>query len=84
MSKQLKVDLDDAELAAIEELAQRHGMTVAEWVRRALAEARRRDPGAIFPDKLRAIHDAIRQECPSEEIDQMLLEIERGYLPAET
>lgn len=83
MGKHLHLVLEEAEFAAIREAAFEHRMTVEEWVRHALAEARREKPAAIFPDMLRAIHDAIRHEFPSMEIDQMLLEIERGYLPGE-
>jgi len=82
MTKRLQVLLDDAELRTIQRLARRDKLTTAEWVRRRLRE------GAVAgerPDtaaRLAAIHAAYRNEDggPSPDIDQMLDEIERGYL----
>lgn len=72
----------DQEMADIQLLAQRDHVTVGEWVRRTLREARAhksvRDPEA----KLKAIRRAVAYSSPppAVDIDQMLREIEQGYL----
>jgi hypothetical protein len=48
-------------------------------VRRALREARRREPRGDLDRKLRAARAAVRHEFPTADIDQMLAEIEQGY-----
>jgi hypothetical protein len=80
MTKRLQVLLDDAELRTIQRIARREKLTTAEWVRRRLregAESRGRPDTAT---KLAAIHAAYRHRAPAPDIDQMLDEIERGYL----
>lgn len=79
MSKRLQVLFDEAELRALREVADRQGMPVSEWVRRALREARRREPRGDLESKLRAVRAAARHQFPTGEIDEMLAEIERGY-----
>ena len=82
MSKRLQVLLADEEMSDIQILAQREHVTVGEWVRRTLREARMqksvRDPEA----KLRAMRRAMEYSpaIPEVDIDQMLREIEQGYL----
>ncbi len=79
MSKRLQVLFDEAELAEIRQSAREHHMTVAEWVRQALREARRREPEKRAEEKLDAIRHAARHDFPAPDLDQMLAEIERGY-----
>jgi hypothetical protein len=82
MSKRLQVLLADEEMSDIQLLAKRERLTVGEWVRRTLREERKRrsvkDPEA----KLKAIRHAVANSSPIAEvdIDQMLREIEQGYL----
>jgi hypothetical protein len=80
MSKRLQVLLADEEMSDIRILAQREQLTVGEWVRRTLREARThrsvKDPAA----KLEAIRRAVEYNFPTADIDQMLREIEQGYL----
>ena len=82
MSKRLQVLLADEEMSDIQVLAQRERLTVGEWVRRTLREARShqsvKDPAA----KLAAIRRAVENPDPppAVDIDQMLREIEQGYL----
>ena len=80
MSKRLQVLLADDEMSDIRLLAQRERLTVGEWVRRTLREARAqksvKDPAA----KLAAIRRAVEYDFPTADIDQMLREIEQGYL----
>lgn len=54
-------------------------MSIAEWVRQALALARRREPLTDVSKKLEAIRVAVQHEFPTADIDQMLAEIESGY-----
>ena len=80
MSQRLQVLLDEEEFAEIRRTARRHRMTVAEWVRQALREARREEPAGDPRRKLTAVRDAARHSYPTADIAQMLGEIERGYL----
>jgi Arc/MetJ-type ribon-helix-helix transcriptional regulator len=63
----------------LHKIARRHRTTVSDWVRRALREAREREPGGDLDTKLRAIRTAVRHEFPTADIEQMLEEIERGH-----
>ncbi len=80
MSKRLQVLLEDSELREIKQVARRNRMTVAEWVRQALRVARRRQPKTDAARKLEVIRGAYRHEFPAGPIEEMLAEIERGYL----
>jgi hypothetical protein len=80
MSKRLQVLLDEAELRDIQKIARRNRMTVAEWVRQALREARRKEPMRDVTKKLDAVRIAARHEFPTADVDEMLAEIERGYV----
>jgi hypothetical protein len=81
MTKRLQVLLDDAELRTIQRLARRDKLTTAEWVRRRLREGAA-GSRADTASKLAAIHAAYRHTpaVPEVDIDQMLDEIEQGYL----
>ncbi|MFN8574310.1 MAG: hypothetical protein U0132_19825 [Gemmatimonadaceae bacterium] len=81
MTTRLQVLLEDDEIAEIRRIAKRHRMTVAEWVRQALRLARRDEPAADPKRKLQAVREAARGAYPTADIDRMLTEIERGYLP---
>jgi hypothetical protein len=80
MSKRLQVLLDEEEFDELREAARRQGMPVSEWVRQAIREARRREPGGDVESKLRAVREAMKHEFPAPDIDQMNAEIEQGYL----
>lgn len=80
MSKRLQVLLEEPELREIKQIARRQHMTVAEWVRQTLRTARRSQPLADTGKKLAAIRSAAKHSFPVSEIDQMLAEIEKGYL----
>lgn len=80
MSKRLQVLLPEAEFDEIRKFAQGHRLSVGEWVRQALREARERQPRRDKESKLRAIREAAKLNHPTADIDQMLAEIERGYL----
>jgi len=80
MSKRLQVLLEESELAAIQKSARRQKMTTAEWVRQALRAAQRREPRTDVARKLAVIRAAARHRFPAPDVDQMLAEIEKGYL----
>jgi len=79
VSKRLQVILDADEWGQLQKIARRHRMTVSEWVRRALREAREQEPSGNLDTKLLAIRTAARHEFPTADIEQMLEETERGY-----
>jgi predicted 2-oxoglutarate/Fe(II)-dependent dioxygenase YbiX len=79
MSKRLQVLLDEPEIREIQRAARAKRMTVAEWVRGALREARRKEPLGDVGDKIAAIRRAVRHQGPTADIGQMLAEIEKGY-----
>ena len=79
MSKRLQVLLPDQEMSDIRRLAKRDRLTVGEWVRRTLREARMNRP-VIEPEaKLKAVRRAVTYSFPTGDVEQMLNEIERGY-----
>jgi hypothetical protein len=82
MTKRLQVLMDDDELRSIQRLARKERVTTAEWVRQRLREARERQARPDVARKLAAIHRAYQhqREAPAPDIEQMLEEIERGYL----
>lgn len=80
MSMRLQVLLDEAEFAEIRRVAKRHGQTVAEWVRQALRAARRDEPATEPRRKLAVVREATMGAYPVADIEQMLEEIESGYL----
>ncbi len=79
MSKRLQVLLPDQELAEIQRLARRGRLAVGEWVRRALREARSRQPVNDSEVKLKSIRHAVEYSFPTADMEQMLREIEQGY-----
>ena len=79
MSKRLQVVFDDAEYRELQKLARKRGMTVSDWVRRALDLARQREPAREAGRKIMAVREAARHAYPTGDIDEMLAEIERGY-----
>lgn len=83
MSQRLQVLLDEEEFAQIRRVARRHRVTVAEWVRQALRQARRDEPSSDPRRKLSAVREAARGAYPTADIEQMLRETEQGYLGAE-
>jgi len=78
MSKRLRVLLPDQEMSDIQRLAKREGVTVSEWVRRALREARAARPGVEPETKLKAVRRAVEYSFPTADVKQMLSEIDQG------
>ncbi len=71
--------MPEAELKEIRRTARQRRMSVAEWVRQALRDARQSDPSGDVDKKLATIRSASRNEFPTADVDQMLREIESGY-----
>jgi hypothetical protein len=82
MSKRLQVLLEEREFREIQRIARQRRMTVAEWVRQALRAASRQEPLGDAGKKLAVVRAAARHAFPSGDIDQMLADIEGGYLGA--
>jgi hypothetical protein len=80
MSKRLQVILRDPEYRELQRAARSRNMSIAEWVRQALASARREEPSNNVARKLGAIRAAVRHSFPTADIDIMLAEIEAGYI----
>lgn len=79
MSMRLQIVIDEAEMREIRRTARRERLTVSEWVRRCLREARRMRPSRDADRKLQTVRTAARHAFPAGDIDQMLAEIEAGY-----
>jgi hypothetical protein len=79
VSKRLQVLLPDHEMADLQRLARRERLTVGEWVRRALHDARARQPVHEPGVKLKAVRRSAEYSFPTADVEQMLSEIERGY-----
>jgi len=80
MVKRLQVLMDDDELRSIQRLARDERVTTAEWVRQRLREAQEARARPDIATKLAAIQRASQFRAPAPDIEQMLAEIERGYL----
>ena len=72
--------LDEPEWHEVRRSARASRMTVAEWVRQALRAARARTPSSDAAKKLAVIRAGAGHSFPTADMDQMLEEIERGYL----
>ena len=79
MTKRLQVLLEESELRELQRIARGERMTLAEWVRQALRQARRRTPSRGTDSKLEGIRRAAQHAFPTADIDHMTAEIERGY-----
>ena len=69
----------EQEMTDIQRIARRERLTVGEWVRRTLREAREQKSLHDPEVKLRAIRRGAEFSFPTADIDVMLSEIERGY-----
>ena len=79
MAKRLQVILQDPDYRDIQRAARSRRMSLAEWVRQALALARQREPGGGAGKKLEVIRAATGWDFPTGDIDRMLADIERGF-----
>jgi hypothetical protein len=72
--------LEDDELARVREAARARRQTTAEWVRGALRSSLERERAADPAAKLEALAVASRYAFPTANIEQLLAEIEAGYV----
>ena len=79
MSKRLQVVVSDPEMSEIQRMAKRESLTVGEWVRRVLRDARATRPVIDSETKLKVLRRAMQYSFPTTDIEQMLNEIERGF-----
>ena len=79
MTKRLQVIFQDPEYREIQRAAHARHLSIAAWVRQALAMARRREPLGDVGKKIAAVRAAARHTYPSADIEQMLTQIEIGY-----
>ena len=80
MSHRLQVLLDEDEIAEIRAAARRRHLTVSEYVRTALREARLGEPGLDTARKLMLVREASAHTYPTADPEVMEDEIRRGYL----
>ena len=64
MAKRLQVIVQDPEYRDIQRAARLRRMSIAEWVRQALVQARKREPGREVASKLEVIRAAARMDFP--------------------
>lgn len=81
MAKRLQVIVQDPEYREIQRAARLRRMSIAEWVRQSLVQARKSEPSREVASKLEVVRAAARMEYPTADIDRMLEEIELGYGP---
>ena len=80
MTRRMQVLFDDEEYRGIQRVARECHMTVAEWVRQSLREARMAGR-SVAQAKLRAVDEATHHRFPAGDIETMLREIETDRLP---
>jgi len=80
MTQRLQVLLEDEEFDELRAIAKAHRMTVADWVRQALRQARGAGSAYVTGRKLALIREAARLAYPTADMDDLLRVIERGYL----
>ncbi len=79
MARRLQVIVQDQEYREIQRAARSRRMSIAEWVRQALVQARRSERSREAESKFEVIRAAARMQFPTADIDRMLEDIERGY-----
>jgi len=80
MSHRLQVLLDPDEVTAIRAAARRRRLTVSEYVRQTLREARAGEPSSDVARKLLVVREAAGHTYPTADPEAMEAEIRRGYL----
>ncbi len=76
----MQIVMDDAEFRLFQRVARQKRLTLAEWVRQVLRRAVRDEPLGSTDKKLAVVRAAARHDFPAPDMDEMLAEIERGYL----
>lgn len=79
----MQVLFDEDEYTRIQRQARARGQTLAQWVRDAVRESYRSQPSGDLDRKLAAVRAAVVNDFPTADVDEMLDDIERGYLDGE-
>jgi hypothetical protein len=80
MGHRLQVLLDENEIEAIRAAARHRRLTVSEYVRQALRDARREEPGGGTARKLTVVRKASEHAFPTADPEAMERGIVEGYL----
>lgn len=80
MSKRLQVLVEPGEYKQFQHIAEKKGVSMGEWVRQVLRQATASSSGKSTRQKLEHIRHFCRFKLPSGDIEQILAEIEKGYL----
>ena len=80
MSKRMQVLMDEEEFEELRSIARAKGMSLAAWVRGTLRRASSQVPLREKKKKIAIVRAASKHEFPAPDIEQMLAEIESGYL----
>ncbi len=76
----MQVVMDDAELERYERTARSLGLTLSEWARQVLRAAASTVSRSDVDAKRAALERATTYSFPAPAIEEMLVEIERGYV----
>jgi hypothetical protein len=79
MTHRLQVLLEEDEIAAIRAAARRRRLTVSEYVRQTLREARGGEPDTDASRKLAIVREAAEHTYPTADPEVMEEQIVRGY-----
>lgn len=79
MSHRLQILVEEDEFAAIRAAAKRRHLTVSEYVRQTLREARDEEPTRPVSKKLLVVREAAQHAYPTGSPEQIEAEITRGY-----
>ena len=80
MSKRLQVLLEAKEYKSFQQLAKEAGLSLGEWVRQTLRQTSQRFSKKNPQKKLEQIRKAGKHHNPAGEVEDILKEIEKGYL----
>lgn len=80
MSHRLQVLLPGKDYNTFKSLAKKEGLSLGEWVRQILRSASSQKSTMDPSRAIKAIQKALTINGPTADIDQMLDEIEKGYL----
>ena len=78
MSTRLQIIVSEEEIEELRKCADREGVTLSEWARRALRRARASQLGPTPELKLKVLEQALQRGHPTSNMDEMLDDIERG------
>lgn len=78
MSKRLQIVMPEEEIEELRRAAERAGMSLSEWARVALRQAKRRQQGPTAAEKLEAMERALECGHPTGDIHEILASIEMG------